>query len=113
MSRRLIARHEARTDAFDYRARADLFLNKSTISRRKPLEYKSFRFARDAIRYVIEELAPERLGGLCMEIDEGRFSADAIRQLYESAAYPLIRKSGTGARTRAHRARETVPPASA
>src|ERR671921_166280 len=77
---------------FDYSARADLFLSRSVFSRRKPLEYRPFRAASDAIRYVMEELAPERLGGICMEVEERRFDRDGIRKLYESSEYPLARK---------------------
>jgi hypothetical protein len=78
--------------AFDYDAKADLFLTRSAFPRRKPLEYRPFPMARDAIRYVMEELAPERLGGICMEVEEKRFDHDGIRELYESAAYPLVRR---------------------
>jgi len=76
---------------FDYRAKADVFTSGSGLSRRKPLQYRSFEFASDAIRYLMEELPPERLGGVCLEIDELRFDADGIRNLYQSAAYPLDR----------------------
>jgi hypothetical protein len=76
---------------FDYRAKADVFVGRSMMSRRKPLEYRSFRCASDAIRFVMEELPPERLGGVCMEIDDNRFDAKGIRGLYQSEAYPLDR----------------------
>jgi hypothetical protein len=39
----------------------------------------------------MEELSPERLGGICVEADELRFDSDGIRKLYESEAYPLGR----------------------
>jgi hypothetical protein len=78
--------------AFDYGAKVDLYLARSAISRRKPLEYRSFPCASEAIRYVMEELSPERLGGICMEADEKRFDRDGIRKLYESEAYPLERR---------------------
>ncbi len=77
---------------FDYRAKADVFVGRSMMSRRKPLEYRSFQRASDAIRFVMEELPPERLGGVCMEIDDSRFDAEGIRGLYQSKAYPLDRQ---------------------
>jgi hypothetical protein len=91
---------------FDYDAKADLFLSRSGFSRRKPLEYRQFPLARDAIRYVMEELDPERLGGVCMEVEEKRFDRDGIRGLYESAAYPLARRGRGGSiRGRSRRVR--------
>jgi hypothetical protein len=80
--------------AFDYDAKADLFV-RGAFPRRKPLEYRLFPLAGEAIRYVMEELAPERLGGICMEVEGERFGQDGIRQLYESSAYPLVRQPRT------------------
>jgi hypothetical protein len=77
---------------FDYAARTDLFVARGTFSRRKPLEYKFFPYAKDAIRFAMEELSPERLGGTCMETDEFRLDGDGIRKLYESEAYPFERR---------------------
>ena len=76
---------------FDYRARADLFVARSGISRRKPLEYRPFERASEAIRYAMEELSAERLGGICMETEEKRFDGEGIRKLYESESYPRTR----------------------
>jgi hypothetical protein len=76
---------------FDYRAKAGVFVGRSMMSRRKPLEYRSFECASDAIRFVMEELPPERRGGVSMEIDDNRFDAEGIRGLYQSEAYPLDR----------------------
>ena len=98
---------------FDYGARADLFVARSAISRRRPLEYRSFPRASDAIRYVMEELSPERLGGICMEADEVRFDSDGIRKLYESEAYPLERRQIEGRRSKRRSKRDpaSVVPA--
>ena len=63
---------------FDYGARADLFVARGAFSRRKPLEYKSFPSAGDAIRYAIEELSPDRLGGICLETNEKRFDGEIL-----------------------------------
>jgi len=91
---------------FDYGNKADLFVSGAGFLRRKPLQYKSFRFARDAIRFVMEELSPERLGGVCMEIDEKRFDRDAIQRLYESRDYPLARKSTAPREAKRRRSRD-------
>src|SRR5882672_1742761 len=83
---------ESATIMFDYGAKADLFVARSAISRRKPLEYRSFPSASEAIRYAMEDLPPGRLGGICMEADEKRYDGEGIRNLYESDAYPLERR---------------------
>ena len=49
--------------------------------------------AADAIRFAIEELPPELLLGTCLEVDEERYDSDAIRRLYESADYPIVRRA--------------------
>src|SRR5207248_7902048 len=56
--------------------------------RQKPLEYRPFSRVSDANRFAMEELPPERLGGICMETDGLRVDSGGIRKLYESEAYP-------------------------
>jgi len=41
----------------------------------------------------MEELPPELLLGAYLEVEEARFGGDAIRELYESKAFPLKRQS--------------------
>jgi hypothetical protein len=77
---------------FDYAAKVDLFVTRGSLANRRPLEYRSFSCASEAIRYAIEEVSPERSRGICMETDELRFDNAGIRKLYESEAYPLERK---------------------
>jgi hypothetical protein len=44
----------------------------------------------------MQELPPELLLGTYLEVEEDRFDGPAIRQLYESEAYPLKRlRKGT------------------
>lgn len=85
------------TIVFDYDATADLFgysnpaANKGRRVRRQPLDYRRFARAADAIQFAIEEMPPQMLASACLEVDEIRFGSKAIRELYDSAAYPLLR----------------------
>jgi hypothetical protein len=80
---------------FDYDAAAELFPSRNRRSTRQPIGYKRFGHAADAIRFAIEELAPEFLLGACLEVDEARFNSGEIRRLYESVDYPLTRGATT------------------
>ena len=84
-------------DTVNYNAEAELFpprpprrprrrsFNKGSVG------YKRFNSAAEAIRFAVEELPPELFLGAYLEVDEDRFDGSAIRQLYESDAYPLKR----------------------
>jgi hypothetical protein len=77
---------------FDYKAAAELFPTRRRIPRRQPLGYKRFAQAAQAIRFAMEDVAPELLVGACLEVDEQRYGSADIRRLYESAEYPLARR---------------------
>lgn len=81
---------------FDYGIEAELFPCKNRMSRSHSVRYRRFARAADAIRFAIEELPPKHLVGAYLQIDEERFNSVEIRQLYESAEYPLARRA-TGA----------------
>ncbi len=78
---------------FNYKAAAELFPTRRRIPRRQPLSYKRFAQAAHAIRFAMEDVAPELLVGACLEVDEQRYGSDDIRRLYESADYPLARRA--------------------
>jgi hypothetical protein len=83
---------------FDYNSTAELYAARSRWPRRQHIEYRRFGSAAEAIRFAIEELPPDFLAGAYLEVDEERFDSTAIRQLYDSADYPLAR--GAPARSR-------------
>ncbi len=78
---------------FNYKAAAELFPTRRRIPRRQPLSYKRFAQSAQAIRFAMEDVAPELLVGACLEVDEQRYGSDDIRRLYESADYPLARRA--------------------
>lgn len=81
------------TARFDYNAAAELFPTRRRMPRRQPLGYKRFTQAAQAIRFAMEDLPPDRLIGAYLEVDEQRYTGDDIRRLYNSAEYPLKRRS--------------------
>jgi len=78
---------------FDYDATAEFFPTRRRVPRRQPLCYKRFEHAAHAIKFAMEDLAPELLVGAFLEVDEQRYGSDDIRRLYESAEYPLARRT--------------------
>ena len=73
---------------FDYGAPAELFPSRNRKIKQL-VKYRRFDRAADAIRFAMEELSPTLLLGACIEIDEVRLGHQDIRDLYESADYPL------------------------
>jgi hypothetical protein len=77
-------------DSFNYNAPAELFPTRGRRSKR-PMYYRRFDTAAQAIRFAIEELAAPLLLGAYLQVEDDRFDSEQIRILYESTAYPLTR----------------------
>src|ERR1700733_14993304 len=78
---------------FDYNASAELYSTRRRMPRRQPLGYRGFAQAAAAIRFAIEDIEPELLLCAYLEVGEERFDSGGIRQLYDSAEYPLARRA--------------------
>jgi hypothetical protein len=88
--------------AFDYQIPAELFPCKSDAGlfpttsgklSRRAAGYGRFAHAAYAIRFAIEELPSELLPDACLEVNAELFDRDAIRRLYDSEDYPLLRRA--------------------
>jgi hypothetical protein len=77
--------------AFDFDAPAEIFWSAAPGVARGPMRYRRFGSGAQAIRYAIEELPAALLGGSVIEVNEARFDARQIRELYDCPAYPLPR----------------------
>ncbi len=84
--------HATRARQFNYDAEAELFGARRSKSGQRPVGYRRFVRAAEAIRFAIEELSPELLAGSYLEVDEARFDSRAIRCLYDSVDYPFARR---------------------
>jgi hypothetical protein len=76
-------------EEFDYGASAELF----ALKRKKygPVTYRRFDTAAEAIRYAIESLSSNLLGGTFIETGADRLDGRTIQQLYAGSRYPLKR----------------------
>lgn len=75
---------------FDYDAPAELFPGRGPGTRR-PIGYRRFETAAEAIRFAVEELTPQGFRGAVLEVSEERYGGAKIRNLYENSNYPFPR----------------------
>lgn len=80
--------------AFDYAAPGELFPSseRNRLSKRRRFPSRRFDTSAEAIRFAIEELAPELLEGTYLEVDDRIFDGVGIRNLYARNNYPLSRR---------------------
>jgi hypothetical protein len=77
--------------AFDFDAPAELFSSAGQGAARGSMQYRRFATGAQAIRYAIEDLPAALLRGSIIQVDDDRFDARQIRELYDCPAYPLAR----------------------
>ena len=80
------------TPTFDYGVPAELFMGKCRGGPRRPLRYRRFATAAEAIRFAVEELPAVRALGAWMQVGDERFDGDDIQRLYQSNDFPLQRR---------------------
>ena len=85
---------------FDFSAPADVYMTTARGAQRRPLTYRRFDSAAEAIRFAIEDLGQDVQRGTVMEVDGDRFPLIDIRALYDSDSYPLVRKAGEAVQER-------------
>ena len=78
---------------FNYKAPADLFPARSRTGHR-PVGYRRFDTAAEAIRFAVEQMPVEFLDGTVLEVENERVDGAGIQVLYQSADYPLARRCG-------------------
>ena len=76
--------------AVNYNAPDDLFPARSKTGRR-PIGYRRFGTAAEAIRFAVEQMPCELLDGTILEIERAMVDGVGIRVSYESVDFPLVK----------------------
>lgn len=77
-------------DSFNYGAMAELYPSRR-FAKSQQAQYRRFKTAAEAVRYMIEDMPSSWLPGSFLEVNEQRFEGHSIRALYEAAEFPLER----------------------
>jgi hypothetical protein len=75
---------------FDYTAPAELGTGRRS-ARGNPMKYSRLSTSAEAIRHAVEKLNANALSGAALVVDEERYGAAQIRELYDDTRYPLSR----------------------
>ncbi len=75
----------------DYSAPAELYPSRRYAKTPRE-QYRRFKTAAEAIRFIVEEVPSTWLIGSFLEVGNRRYDGNAIRALYESPDYPLPRQ---------------------
>ena len=72
----------------DYNAAAEVYAIRQTGGKRH-MTHRRFPTTAEAVKFAVEELPAN--ANVILEVDEDRFEAATIRQMYDAADYPLVR----------------------
>lgn len=78
---------------FNFDGEAELFSNYTRRTGKKPVKYRRFAQAAEAVRFAVEDLPSEQFISVQLEVEERRYDSRAIRRLYESPDYPMKRRA--------------------
>jgi hypothetical protein len=78
---------------FDYDAAAELYFGHPNARTRRKVGYRRFPRAATAIQFAAEQLAPAARDSAFLEVNDARFNAAEIRELYEHTDFPLARRA--------------------
>jgi hypothetical protein len=79
-------------DSFNYATPGELYYPKpSGLRHHHGVNFRRFSTAAEAIRFAIENIPAPFLPGCYLEVDGVRYDATQLRELYDSAEYPLPR----------------------
>ena len=85
--------NSAAINMFNFGREAELFSVYNRKSGKRPVKYRRFTHAAEAIQFAVEELPAEFFPGVQLEVDERRYNSNDIRLLYESSHYPMTRRA--------------------